>query len=222
MAKASYYITKATNSKGESEIRMRLYATRDNRIRVGTGIWVSRERWGKKNEINIPLIESEERNELIEKKKTLKRLTDHIETLIAKSLDKSCLDRKWAEREVRKFHRKPQEASPTPKSIFDFAEEYITTKKLSQSRRSHFKVVMRCMYRFEYYMQLTATKSFKLSFENLSYAIVAKFEDFIANEHDIYEAYPVIYEKFPYGQRGQKTGCSGKSRRTPGRRFAPK
>ena len=26
------------------------------RLRIGSGIWIDRKRWGKKNDINIPLI----------------------------------------------------------------------------------------------------------------------------------------------------------------------
>ena len=33
---------------------MRIYVSKDNRIRIGSGIWVEAKRWGKKNEINIP------------------------------------------------------------------------------------------------------------------------------------------------------------------------
>ena len=53
MAQTNLYIGKTTNNAGESEISMRLYISRDIRIRVSSGIWVDHKRWGKKNEINI-------------------------------------------------------------------------------------------------------------------------------------------------------------------------
>jgi len=61
MAQTNYYLGKAVNSAGESEINLRLYVSRDIRIRATSGIWVDRKRWGKKNDINIPLIQGEER-----------------------------------------------------------------------------------------------------------------------------------------------------------------
>lgn len=68
MAQTNYYLGKIINNAGESEISLRLYVTRDIRIRAGSGIWVDRKRWGKKNEINIPLIQGEERDTLLDKK----------------------------------------------------------------------------------------------------------------------------------------------------------
>lgn len=56
MAQTNYYIGRTTNSAGESEINLRLYVSRDVRLRIGSGIWIDRKRWGKKNDINIPLI----------------------------------------------------------------------------------------------------------------------------------------------------------------------
>lgn len=61
MAQTNFYLGKAINNAGESEINLRLYISRDIRIRANSGIWVDRKRWGKKNDINIPLIQGEER-----------------------------------------------------------------------------------------------------------------------------------------------------------------
>lgn len=71
MAQTNYYLGKAINSAGESEINLRLYVSRDIRIRAASGIWVDRKRWGKKNDINIPLIQGEERELLLEKRSNL-------------------------------------------------------------------------------------------------------------------------------------------------------
>jgi hypothetical protein len=46
---------------GEAEIIMRIYVSRDLRFRIKSGIRVSSKRWGKKNEINLPLVDGPER-----------------------------------------------------------------------------------------------------------------------------------------------------------------
>lgn len=79
MAQTNYYIGRTTNSAGESEINLRLYISRDVRLRIGSGIWIDRKRWGKKNDINIPLIQGEEREQLLGKRSRLKALTDLLE-----------------------------------------------------------------------------------------------------------------------------------------------
>ena len=70
--KPIFYIGKTVNSAGESEISLRLYVFRDIRIRMGSGIWIDRKRWGKKNDINISLIQGDEREMLLEKRTKLK------------------------------------------------------------------------------------------------------------------------------------------------------
>ena len=95
MAQTNYYIGKTTNSAGESEINLRLYVSRDVRLRIGSGIWVDRRRWGKKNDINIPLIQGEEREQLLEKRSRLKALTDLLEQEINTAADKSIITREY-------------------------------------------------------------------------------------------------------------------------------
>ena len=93
MAQTNYYIGGTTNSAGESEINLRLYVSRDIRLRIGSGIWIDRKRWGKKNDINIPLIQGEEREQLLEKRTRLKALTDLLEHEINTAPDKSAITR---------------------------------------------------------------------------------------------------------------------------------
>ena len=105
MAQTNYYIGQSTNSAGESEINMRLYVSRDIRLRVGSGIWIDRKRWGKKNDINIPLIQGEERDMLLDKRTKLKTLTDYLENIINTSENKNMIDRQFIEKQIKKFHR---------------------------------------------------------------------------------------------------------------------
>lgn len=105
MAQTNYYIGKSTNSAGESEISLRLYVSRGIRLRVGSMIWIDRKRWGKKNDINIPLIQGEERDILLEKRNKLKALTDYLENIINTCEDKSTIDSAFIEKHIKKFHR---------------------------------------------------------------------------------------------------------------------
>ena len=142
MAQTNFYLGKAINSAGESEISFRLYISRDVRIRVGSGIWIDRKRWGKRNEINIPLIQGEEREILLEKRTKLKALTDYLENIINTSEDKSAINREMIEKEIKKFY-KPIRKKVTTKeeSFFDVMEKYLATHKLSEYRRKNFMVI---------------------------------------------------------------------------------
>lgn len=70
---------------------MRIYVTRDSRFRIKSGIRLDPKRWGKKNEINIPLVDSPERDELLEKRTKLKALTEYLETEILNMSDRELI-----------------------------------------------------------------------------------------------------------------------------------
>lgn len=202
MAQTNYYLGKAVNSAGESEINLRLYVSRDIRIRVASGIWVDRKRWGKKNDINIPLIQGEERELLLEKRSKLKALTDYLENIINTSEDKSTIDRPFIEKQIKKFHKPTRKSVvPTEESFFDVMGKYLSTHKLSIARQKNFKVIMRSLCRFELFKKKEGHRGFKMSFANLSVDILHQIEDFLGNEKDAFLKYPDIYEEIPYSTK---------------------
>lgn len=202
MAQTNYYLGKAVNSAGESEINLRLYVSRDIRIRATSGIWVDRKRWGKKNDINIPLIQGEERELLIEKRSKLKALTDYLENIINTSEDKNTIDRPFIEKQIKKFHKPTRKSvAPTEESFFDVMGKYLSTHKLSVARQKNFKVIMRSLRRFELFKKKEGHRGFKMSFANLSVDILHQIEDFLGNEKDAFLKYPDIYEEIPYSTK---------------------
>ena len=202
MAQTNYYLGKAVNSAGESEINLRLYVSRDIRIRATSGIWVDRKRWGKKNDINIPLIQGEERELLLEKRSKLKALTDYLENIVNTSEDKSTIDRPFIEKQIKKFHKPTRiSVAPTEESFFDVMRKYLSTHKLSVARQKNFKVIMRSLCRFELFKKKEGHRGFKISFANLSVDILHQIEDFLGNEKDAFLKYPDIYEEIPYSTK---------------------
>ena len=125
MAKVTYVLAQGENSAGESQVNFRVYVSRESRVRVPSGIWVDRRRWGKKNDINIPNIPGEERDALLAKRAKLKELVDVIETSV--------------------------EAA----DLFSLTNEYLSTHKLSESRVKHFNVLVRTLKRYELYRKLS-------------------------------------------------------------------
>ena len=201
MAQTNYYIGKMTNSAGESEINLRLYVSRDIRLRIGSGIWIDRKRWGKKNDINIPLIQGEERDFLLDKRSRLKALTDLLEHEINTSADKSTITREYLEGIVRRFHKPTKARKEHEKTFFDIIEVYLTAHKLSENRIKNFRVLVRCLHRFELYKRKVDTKGFKLSFSGLTPEVLRQIEDFLLDENSIFLQYPDIYEQYPYSTR---------------------
>ena len=186
MGKTYYNISRKKDAAGESEICMRIYVSKDNRIRIGSGIWVEAKRWGKKNEINIPNIPGEEREMLLEKKTKLKALTEHIEKEVQTAEDKSIIDKSFLEKIVRKFHKPPKAQKESEISFFDIMERYVTTHKLSEPRRKNFKVIMRSLHRFELYWKKEGHRGFKITFANLNPELLRQIENFLQTEQEAF------------------------------------
>lgn len=203
MAQTNLYIGKTTNNAGESEISMRLYISRDIRIRVSSGIWVDHKRWGKKNDINIPIILGEERQKLLEKRGKLKSLIDFLENSINTADDKSIINKEFIEKEIKKFHKPEKKILPTSptETIFDVMEKYLNVHKLSESRKKNFRVIIRSLRRFELFKGRESKKNFKLSFSNLFLETLQEIEEFLGNEKEVFLKYPEIYDIIPYSSK---------------------
>ena len=201
MAQTNYYIGKITNSAGESEINLRLYVSRDIRLRIGSGIWVDRQRWGKKNDLNIPLIQGEERELLLEKRSRLKALTNLLEQEINTASDKSAITREYIQSVVKRFHKPTKAKKEHEKSFFDVIDVYIQTHKLSENRLKNFRVLVRCLHRFELYKREEQSRGFSLSFTTLTSDLLGQIEDFLFNEQSVFLRYPQIYEQYPYSAK---------------------
>ncbi len=201
MAQTNYYLGKTTNSAGESEINLRLYVSRDIRLRIGSGIWLDRKRWGKRNEINIPLVQGEERDRLLENRAKLKALTDLLEQEINTCPDKTAITREQLEKIVKKFHKPSKAHKEREKSFFDVIDIYLASHKLSENRLKNFRVLVRCLHRFELCKSKEGGKGFKLSFANLTPDLLRQIEDFLLDEKSVFLRYPDIYEQYPYSAK---------------------
>lgn len=201
MAQTNYYIGKTTNSAGESEINLRLYVSRDVRLRIGSGIWIDRKRWGKKNDINLPLIQGEEREQLLEKRSRLKALTDLLEREINTATDKSTITREYMQSIVKRFHKPTKAKKEHEKTLFDIIEIYLATRKLSENRIKNFQVLVRCLHRFELYKRAADSRGFSLSFTTLTPELLRQIETFLLDEQAVFLRYPEIYEQYPYSAK---------------------
>lgn len=201
MGKTYYNISSKKDAAGESEIYMRIYVSKENRIRIGTGIWVDAKRWGKKNEINIPNIHGEEQKILLEKKDKLKVLTEYVEKAVQLTEDKSTINKPYLEKLIRKFHKPSKAKREFEKSFFDVIDTYLAAHKLSENRLKNFRVLVRCLHRFELYKKKAGSRGFTLSFANLTPELLRQIEDFLLDEKSVFLQYPEIYEQFPYSAK---------------------
>ena len=200
MAKVTYVLAQGENSAGESQVNFRVYVSRESRVRVPSGIWVDRRRWGKKNDINIPNI-PEERDALLAKRAKLKELVDVIETSVEAADDKSTVTREWLEKLIRRTLRPKTATSVEDKKIdfFSLTNEYLSTHKLSESRVKHFNVLVRTLKRYELYRKLS-NRRFVLDVHTVSPATLDDFGAFLMKEPEIFDVHPELYDEVPYAR----------------------
>ena len=200
MAKVTYVLAQGENSAGESQVNFRVYVSRELRVRVPSGIWVDRKRWGKKNDINIPNTPGEERDALLAKRVKLKELVDVIETSVEAADDKSIVTREWLEKLIRRTLR-PKTTTVEDKKIgfFPLTDEYLTTHKLSESRVKHFNVLVRTLKRYELYRKLS-NRRFVLDVHTVSPTTLDDFGVFLMKEPDIFDEHPELYDEVPYAR----------------------
>lgn len=201
MAKVTYVLAQGENSAGESQINFRVYISRELRLRVPSGIWIDRKRWGRKNDINIPNIPGEERNALLSKRAKLKELVDVIEHTIEATDDKSTVTREWLEKLIRRTLR-PKATNPVEekkRDFFSLTEEYLATHKLSESRVKHFKVLVRTLKRYELYRRLSSRR-FVLDVHTVTPMTLDDFGAFLMKEPEIFDEHPELYDEVPYAR----------------------
>jgi len=205
MSKFNYNLSSVSDQNGESEIIMRIYVSRDLRFRIKSGIRVSGKRWGKKNEINLPLVDGPEREELIEKRNRLKALSDYLEGEILNQTNRETITKEWLEKRVALFHKpvrkKKAKVAAVPETFFAIFEDFLAVHKMSEVRRKNFRVLYRALRRYELFKRLTGSRKFELTFDYLTAETLGDIEDFISNEPEMFRKYPEIYDAIPYASR---------------------
>ena len=131
----------------------------------------------------------------------MKRLTAYIEDEINKVEDKNAIDKIWGEKKVRTFYKPTKAPKEREKSFFDVIDTYLSSHKLSEQRLKNFKVLTRCLHRFELFKKKDGSRVFSLTLANLSPELLRQIEDFLTDEKAIFLRYPEIYEQFPYSAK---------------------
>ena len=220
---ATYFSLSAkSDDKGRCEILIR-YKSGDCAARAKSGVYSTPD-WfefvignnsdtphkGKK----IITAEMEEAQTFHEDQKTeLSKINAAIsDTLKNPNLDRSSSD--WLLNCIDKYHQRGKytpitEESKHEQAFFEAFNEFLSKRKLSDWRIKAFKVVVRALMRYEMYAKATYSNPLELSFENITPLVLRDIEEFLRNEHQFAEKYPLIYEAVPESRppkpRGQNT-----------------
>ena len=95
---------------------------------------------------------------------------------------------------------------PTKQSFIDVFDEYLSNRKVSKSQTAHNRVLKRMLQRFELYQEAQAVTCYKLDFDTINSAAIDAFEQFLIDEHELYEKYPEIYKDISETRKPAKRG----------------
>lgn len=206
MATIYYSLSTKKNAIGQSEILMRFSHGNINQ-RAKTGIFISPTYWNDGG-IQIPNFRLRPSAEVqmeieyaIEAQKRLAGITSLV-TLKFNDLDHSHVAANWLRSLVQ------TEEKIIEKNIWQYFDDFINSRHVSDGRIRVYNVVVRALKRFELYKRLN-NPSFILTLDNLAtLEIINEFEEYFRNEANLAGAanlYEQVAEsKMPH-ERGQNT-----------------
>lgn len=99
----------------------------------------------------------------------------------------------------------PNKYKNRDKGFFEVFDEYMNKHEKAETTRKNFMVLYRCLQRFEVIYAIEEKKpKFKLTFDKFDEELLRDFEDFLRNEHTLYEEYQDVYERFKYNSDKRK------------------
>lgn len=91
----------------------------------------------------------------------------------------------------------PEKYQKQGDDFFSIIEMYLQKKKLSEVREKNFRVLVRALQRYELFVSAYERKEFKLKLDKVNAETIEDIENFLRNEHLLYDEYPDIYKEFP-------------------------
>jgi site-specific recombinase XerD len=208
MATITLSLSEKFDTLNRSEILMRFSVSQTQRYRIKSGLFVSVNRWTKKNEVSIPKIETEERTLLIALNTKLSELKKHVLSECEKT-DKKIISKEWLETCVDTFHfpEKYKVVAVEP-TFFETFSEFIDNRKLSVGRLRSIKVSFRSLQRYELYKQ-KENPAYTLKLKEVDEKVLSDIDKFFRIEDEIYKKFPDIWvtvkeSRLP-SPRGQNT-----------------
>lgn len=188
--------SKIDKNNGTSEVLMRFKYGRNADLRAKTHIWISPKYYDASTnsiEIKARKLTPEVREAYIKKEK-LEKLLNHI--IVASQQEKpDSITKEWLQGAVDRFMFPEQFAYENKKmqlSFFEAFDKFFSSRKLSESRYKHYRVLERILKRWELF------RNKQLELDSLTTEDLEDFRKFARNEHNFF-----------------KTDKSGKRKPTP-------
>lgn len=178
MAKVTLSLSTHTDSRGLSELYLRVSAGVGFQPRIRSGVFIPAKCWDAvKKSIIVPRLASKEQREVVRAKKHL----DEMEALLleaATTTPRERLSKALFEKIVKEYHHPTGDVGiHEDYSLADACEQYVVARKLGEWRRKAFRVLAGHLRRFE------AECGVAVTLGAFNEAMAAEFEAFLTGEH---------------------------------------
>lgn len=195
MASIKRTISSKVDGNGRAEILLRLTLSRELRLRLKSGVFVSINRF-KAGKISYPRMASEETTFLRKIQNTLESLESEIFNACEVNSQDS-LSKDFFELLIDKFHHPEKymkkEDRVKEMTFFDYFDMFIGMQK-SEWPRKHCLVLKHGLQRYELYRKFQKKRPYLLNVHTFDLNMLKDFEYFLRNEDKIAVTYPKIYE----------------------------
>lgn len=196
MATIQRNLSTKVDGNGKSEILLRLSVTKDKKLRIKSGLFISPKRFNA-GEIIRPRANQTEVQELRELESKLIELERFIISL-CETCTPEAINKEWLIEQIdRKEHPERYEVENKQISFFDLIKEYLEKRKLSEVREKNYQVLIRALRRYEMFISINEHQPYTLNINTITSETIEDFESFLRNEHTLYEEYPEIYKEIP-------------------------
>lgn len=197
---------------GKAQIMVRVSITRSYRPCLKTGLFVDPD-WFYDGKIRLRphgKYSSKEKSEVELVKKQLDDFCVFLIELINFNPHKS-MDRKWLRKQMEKrtdyetYHKDNGSGhtltvaeivsyKPVERCIYEFFDDYINHKTLSNARKKEYKTLANHLKRYELFERYMGDDKFNLRINSLSSNIIGGFRDFLCHEYDLSQSYASIFK----------------------------
>ncbi len=192
-----------SKADGRKQIMLRYSPTKEGKrfnFRAGSECYVYEKYFdakgdGIKSDVRIRPKEYEEDKDTVKNK--LHELINHIESEF-ENADLNGIANNWMSDIVAAYlHPKTDTAEEQqPKPFYDLAAEYLAEKKFSVSRERCFRVLERCISRYEGFVRATQKerKDFVFDVSIITSEDIKDLMDYIRSEKELSDEYPKLFE----------------------------
>ncbi|MDL2265637.1 site-specific integrase [Parabacteroides sp. OttesenSCG-928-G21] len=203
---ATFYLSLSTKKdvNEQHQIMMRFSHGKVNQ-RAGTNIFVQQKYWDEaKEEIIVPnsrvmdIERTQTKNYLIEQAGRLNTLKTIVQESFNK-IGKDNIKAQWLKDVIKKYCF-PESFSTSNKdttlNFFELFDAYLSKCSFAEVTGKNYLVLKRALQRYELIVA-NETSNFKLDVNTIDLEIITDFEDFLRNEHTLYDDYRSIYKQLP-------------------------